>query len=196
MRMYSLISLSQISPASNPLTLDAYITYFLAPHIISTLIAEDKGENLEGGWEAMQRAQQNGLAFNKLLDDDSELDDIFQGNAIALMRASRPPAKPQPFPGKRMRPERGPLHGSKAPEDCVEKDKKKKVRLPFHFAYLDSCSQPTTEPRQTRASAASAKAVKIVTAADFPMVCFTRTCCSLLPLLRSIYITAFAHHEN
>ncbi|KZP04866.1 hypothetical protein FIBSPDRAFT_903953 [Athelia psychrophila] len=143
-----------ISPASNPLTLDAYITYFLAPHIISTLIAEDKDENLEGGWEAMQRAQQNGLAFNKLLDNDSELDNIFQGNAVALVRASWAPAKPQPFPGKRIRPGRGPLHGSKAPEDCVEKDKKQ---------------GPTTEPRQTRASAASAKAVKIVTTADFPM---------------------------
>ncbi|KZP17177.1 hypothetical protein FIBSPDRAFT_894438 [Athelia psychrophila] len=151
MRMYSLISLSQISPASDPLTLDAYITYFVAPHIISTLVAEDKDENLEGGWEAMQPAQQNGLAFNKLLDDDPELDNIFQENAVARVRASRAPAKPQPFPGKRMRPARGPLHGSKAPEDCVEKKK------------------PTTEPRQTRANVASAKAVKIVTAADFPM---------------------------
>lgn len=140
--MYSLESLSQISPASNPLTLDAYITYFLAPHIIATFVAEDMNEDLEGGWEAMQRANGNRRAFNKLLDDDPELEDIFQQNAIARMKANRPPAKPQPFPGRRIRPPR-----------CSSPS-----------------SQPTAELRQTRASAANTKAVKIVTSADFPAV--------------------------
>jgi hypothetical protein len=50
------------SSYGEPLTLDAYITFFLVPFIAASLIGEDKNTDMEGGWESMQLEGDQGEA--------------------------------------------------------------------------------------------------------------------------------------
>jgi len=74
MGMYRLVELASVNiAASNPLTLDAYIDFFLIPYIAAWLIGEDKGTDIEGGWEIMQRDGDHGDDENPMVDDDPSL---------------------------------------------------------------------------------------------------------------------------
>ena len=43
------------TPASSPLTLEAYTTYVLVPYVAAWLIGNEMGMDVDGGWEAMQQ---------------------------------------------------------------------------------------------------------------------------------------------
>jgi hypothetical protein len=81
MGMYRLVELAFVKiPASDPLTLDAYIDFFLIPYIAAWLIGEDKDTDLEGGWEIMQKDGDHGEDENPIIDDDPVLEDVFIAN--------------------------------------------------------------------------------------------------------------------
>jgi hypothetical protein len=81
MGMYNFYSPWTSTTASKPLTLDAYITFFLVPFIAATVIGEDKNMDVEGGWETMQLEGDQGEDENSLRDDDPALDAVFASNA-------------------------------------------------------------------------------------------------------------------
>jgi hypothetical protein len=66
--------------ASKPLTLEAYTTFVLIPHIAALLIAEDLHTDVEGGWEAMQLGIERGKKENGLQNSDPTLDSVFTAN--------------------------------------------------------------------------------------------------------------------
>jgi hypothetical protein len=81
MGMYLLVELASVKiAASDPLTLDAYIDFFLIPYIAAWMIREDKGTDIEGDWEIMQRDRDHGDDENLMVDDDPVLEDIFIAN--------------------------------------------------------------------------------------------------------------------
>jgi hypothetical protein len=82
MGMYNFFSpWTSTTSASQPLTLDAYITFFLVPFIVASLIGQDKNTDMEGGWEMMQLEGDQGEDENSMLDDDPVLDAVFAANA-------------------------------------------------------------------------------------------------------------------
>jgi len=82
MGMYNFFSpWTSTTSASWPLTLDAYITFFLVPFIAVSLIGEDKNTDMEGGWETMQLEGDQGEDENSMLDVDLVLDAVFAANA-------------------------------------------------------------------------------------------------------------------
>ena len=78
--MYDLLAPVKI-PASDPLTLEAYSNFVLVPYIAAWLIGEDKGIDVDGGWEVMQLQGDHGDNENRLMDDDPVLDAVFAANA-------------------------------------------------------------------------------------------------------------------
>lgn len=117
MYMYDYTSGNSITSASDPLTLEAYSTYFLIPHIMASLIAEDKNETLEGGWEAMQRSRDHGRTLNGHTDDnDIELDAIFAKNAKARKNKNKNiEDEPKPSSAETLRPGPQPSRSRPAP---------------------------------------------------------------------------------
>lgn len=45
----------EMTAASKPLTMDAYLTFFIIPLLAASFIAKDEDTNVEGGWESMVR---------------------------------------------------------------------------------------------------------------------------------------------
>jgi hypothetical protein len=66
--------------ASQSLTLEAYTTFVLIPHIAALLIGEDLNTDVEGGWEAMQFGVERGKKENAMRDPDPILDAVFAAN--------------------------------------------------------------------------------------------------------------------
>ena len=66
--------------ASRPLTLDAYTTFVLIPHIAALFIGEDLSTDVDGGWEAMQLGVERGKKENAMRDPDPILDAVFAAN--------------------------------------------------------------------------------------------------------------------
>jgi hypothetical protein len=100
--MYNLLTPVTI-PASDPLTLDAYTDFVLIPYIAAWLIGEDKGTDIEEGWEIMQLEGDHGDNENKMVDDDPVLDAVYAANAKRRKVAAAGDAKIEKKPkGRRV----------------------------------------------------------------------------------------------
>ncbi|KAH7905692.1 hypothetical protein BJ138DRAFT_1105781 [Hygrophoropsis aurantiaca] len=73
----------------SPLTVAQFTTYFLAPYIAMSLIAEDMGIFIEQGYEEMIASNEVGQSLNPEEDDDEELEAIFKAN-LQLARMEAP----------------------------------------------------------------------------------------------------------
>jgi hypothetical protein len=71
---------STTTEAIAPLRFTSYATYVLVPYVAHLLISEDLGCPPEDAYKTMLDSQQVGAMLHPELDDDSELEDIFEAN--------------------------------------------------------------------------------------------------------------------
>jgi hypothetical protein len=69
----------------DPLTRTLFLDFIVIPFVAAHLIAEDSNESPETAWELMVRTGDYGVTLHGDVENDSELEEIFESNA----RASR-----------------------------------------------------------------------------------------------------------
>jgi len=81
-----------MTPASKPLTLESYTTYVLIPYIAASLIGEDIGTDVDGGWEEMQCGNAHEtIAASNDSESGTDLDTVNEEDhkAVAITRKGK-----------------------------------------------------------------------------------------------------------